>query len=1080
MPKASYSAFGRSRAAGPVRAPARGGDASDSAQTALDSAPHEHLRKSDNHCGVDHDTNGRIPDEALCNPHLVQPESPIGNRAGHSHRMAAHIADHDSDSLVPNMQRPESPLGGDDRLRKPAPALELTSRYFEDAPDPSSQPLAVVAGVGERPIRHSDRLQKAAPARALKDREYTYRGRRMSTHTSNGEADLKPESHLSSLLSGNSVLSAVNSRPSSRSSSRPPSPGLFQPSNRSGGQSGSIVSGYGERGALRGDEAVQRRLRRGKGSYSPHNVPDSENQLIYIFDSRHTDLPSHTDKMGHSETAFRDVVVGQRILSQLLGRKDKLRNVLPLMDSTCTGRITFEDFSQGLRSAGVILGDADRRSVWADAGGSLAPRDGISMSDRVPVGEVDIGNFLSRLEQGADSQNWAQKKMTESGYSHHMKSSLTKGLVVRDDVEQFDATGGGMHLRRGYARSQSPPQAASPAASTQAKRGTSPMRWSKNEEHYRDLIKQRKESIKSIFNAKAIKESESDSQGSALNFGEFKAGLRSAGVTLSDMDFETLWRRVDNDCLGVVKYDNIAKAFDLTDRRAEGEPGGSRALPHFQQAGPEAREAPLERESKEFASSLAAERIARALLGESPAPGHTSNCINHEGGRQHYVQHTQPKPKSGAGAKVWDVVKQTLARHPQHVPLNAEVLHKALTSAGALISKADSAELWLRARQAAGKRRAPAGADPGPTADDLQAVLRTAAQVQTPVNETALLSYGSRVAAAATIGPPAPAADGARDGQEVDKVSRVESLAADALDRLASGFLGNPHRLRQVFKKFDLDYQGTVSRKEFEKGLLEQWTTLSHDDVVRLGAAVQDQQGVVDYGHFCKLVSGHASARGKTASFQRTPSKTDPITHFAYTNDMSYVGQYAKSSPRGLPEGKGRLVESPRGTLGQDSPRFVRKESPRRQAGVGEAGGRASSVQRERSTASIRSSASNMSVSSLGGGGPSDRSTWMHDKSQQRGDSPLRGLRAASPAPSASCAVGASTSTLASPAAQQQRASSPSVHTSAARNVTFGSHSGAVADCSSNKDPAAFRILHLAAGPPLAILRPRALPVAVA
>jgi hypothetical protein len=37
--------------------------------------------------------------------------------------------------------------------------------------------------------------------------------------------------------------------------------------------------------------------------------------------------------------------------------------------------------------------------------------------------------------------------------------------------------------------------------------------------------------------------------------------------------------------------------------------------------------------------------------------------------------------------------------HPQQAPLSAEVLHRALAAAGAIVSKADSAELWSRARQ---------------------------------------------------------------------------------------------------------------------------------------------------------------------------------------------------------------------------------------------------------------------------------------------------------------------------------------------------------------------------------------------
>jgi hypothetical protein len=73
--------------------------------------------------------------------------------------------------------------------------------------------------------------------------------------------------------------------------------------------------------------------------------------------------------------------------------------VLLLIDSTGTGRVSYKDLSEGLRSAGIFLGDADRRSVWADAGGPLAP--GEHKLERVPGGELEIGAFLSRLENSS-------------------------------------------------------------------------------------------------------------------------------------------------------------------------------------------------------------------------------------------------------------------------------------------------------------------------------------------------------------------------------------------------------------------------------------------------------------------------------------------------------------------------------------------------------------------------------------------------------------------------------------------------------------------------------------------------------
>jgi hypothetical protein len=152
--------------------------------------------------------------------------------------------------------------------------------------------------------------------------------------------------------------------------------------------------------------------------------------------------------------------------------------VLQLIDSTGTGRVSYKDFSEGLRSAGIFLGDADRRSVWADAGGPLAT--GEHKLERVPGGELEIGDFLSRLEHSSHGVythearpavlchnmqacvyvcihihasyayicmyrcigvDWARTRMEQAGYSRHMQSSLTKGLAVHEDAEEFDPTG---------------------------------------------------------------------------------------------------------------------------------------------------------------------------------------------------------------------------------------------------------------------------------------------------------------------------------------------------------------------------------------------------------------------------------------------------------------------------------------------------------------------------------------------------------------------------------------------------------------------------------------------------------------
>ena len=986
--------------------------------------------------------------------------------------------------------RPESPVGARrDRLRKAAPALELNSRYVCNDQDPGYDNIqSPLGGNGERPTRHSDRWRKAVPAQlpgaqGSERLEQRVGGRRMDM--ADGER-LKPEDNMDKIM-------------------RVPSARAASPRSSRQAISASWLT-HEEPGS---DEVFQRRARRG-ASQNEMELPDSERHLLQVFESR------RTESQASDGPAPRDVVVGQRILGQLLGRKEKLRNVLRLMDATNTGRMTFQDFSEGLHSAGVFLGEADRRSVWADAGGAIVACEGAHKLDRMPAGEVDMVSFMSRLEQGAASDDWAKKKMQGAGYSHHMQSSLTKGLAVRDDVQQFDTTGGGMHLRRASAvgtepdqhhnesvhhRSPSPEPWATPSGGQGDARAKSRMRWSLNEEHYRDLIRQRKDAIKKMFGANSRAADASEARGASMTFQEFKGGLRTAGVMLSDTDLEGLWRRVDAECIGQVNYANIAEAFDLTDRRSAGEPGGSRALPHFSQREAAASEAPLERHAGELASSLAAERVARAILGDVPAAGHTSTSINHEGGKHHYTS-SNSRPKAKQGTKLWHVVKATLDSHPQHLPLDADLVHRSLNAAGAVVSKADTSELWQRARQLAVKRQARGGGDGMPGVEDLEAVLEAAATVQTPGKEKALLSFGSQHQRSMCSPPaPAPAAEqehcssrvadvsasagdamGAAARMEAQSKVGAESETNLALHKLASGFLGNPHRLRQVFKKFDLDVQGRISGLEFVRALADQTTTLTHRDMQVLAAAAQDPGGVVDYEAFCQMMAGQAAVRGRSAGagaragsegadvvynpithtnlsladkFRQEPSQAQ--AHPNYPAAAAAAAAAAASGHEPHPSSPRTSNTSSANRRQPDSPRAGRgpAASPRR-GGGSEAGGEglARSVQRERSSASMRSSMSACSASSaLGGSGPSDRSTWMHNVSRHRPDAHRRIVRSCSPAPSSRGSYGSA-------------AEADNTAHSAARTVQFA---GSAANMASGSDPARFRILHLAGGPPLAM-----------
>jgi hypothetical protein len=952
----------------------------------------------------DHDADGLMP-------RADGIESPHGGKFQHMRKPVQRIStDHDADGMLPRSRRPESPVGATrNTLRRPVPSSRPDSPFEAYEKARLDSPLEIDSGASE------------AQARARP-----------------GHGDGKGE----------------------------------QPN-------------------------VQQTQRTRRGT-SPHNVqvPESARKLVHVFDRKPREPARNSERTPSSK---RNGVVGQRILGQLLGQKERLRQVLPVMDAHGKGCISFEDFTDGLRTAGVRLGAADRYSVWADVGGSFLSRGcdaGEGRAERVPDGEIDIANFLTRLDASVESENWGGKKMQETGYSQHMRSSLTKGYMVRDDVEQFDTTGGGMHLRRGIAPAQrAQVQDAEPGdAGTSARGGgrwggtgstvgSATMRWSKNEEHYRELIKQRKGDIKRLFHAKAGDKAGTDDI--AMTFTDLKTGLRSAGVTLCDNDYELLWRRVDAECVGLVKYEHIATAFELTDRCTYGEPGmhagkPSRALPHFSGAAEAAaspqrtNEMPLARERQDVVLNLVAERIARDLVIEGSAMRQSpESSINHKGGKHHFVDARASAGKRPPDAQAWQLVKDCLATCPPDAPLSVDTLHRALASAGTLVSKEDCLQLWHRARYSAAQRHdnsaaaaAAAGGGtgavrpPSPTIRDLDDFMAKALRVQTPSKlSPALLSYGSRVA----MSVQAHEGGGARGGEQGNKKEcgrgeQQEGLsnkkdggqaaaAAAAMDKLLGGFLGNPHRLRQVLKKYDPDLQGCISRQEFEHGLAAQWTSLSQHEVNLLGAALQDKFGVVRYEEVCAMVAHRNQASAHPCAGQNGAGVTHEGNGSEAVPAAATGAAYAQGGPRRA-HGKKSFQQALDPVHTGDGP-------------VGAP--QVSSVQREASSASMRSIVSTVpsarSTSSVCLAGNmrtrADRASWMKGSAALNAHN--RMTRSSSPAPTRARPGSPA------PDAAAERAAVPS-SPPAAKSVQFQPIA---------TDAAPYRILHLTGGPPLAMHRGR-------
>lgn len=81
--------------------------------------------------------------------------------------------------------------------------------------------------------------------------------------------------------------------------------------------------------------------------------------------------------------------------------------------------------------------------------------------------------------------------------------------------------------------------------------------------------------------------------------------------------------------------------------------------------------------------------------------------------------------------------------------------------------------------------------------------------------------------------------------------------------------VGNPHRLRQLFRKFDMDRNGDVSSSEFLSALLANHVPLSREEARMLSSVADTQdRGVVLYEEFIDTVarvSGQPNRRPNTA-----------------------------------------------------------------------------------------------------------------------------------------------------------------------------------------------------------------------
>jgi len=273
-------------------------------------------------------------------------------------------------------------------------------------------------------------------------------------------------------------------------------------------------------------------------------------------------------------------VAGPRLVQQVHERRAKLRN---LARNAGTAEVDYSTFLSGVQQVGLIMGDEDSRRLWAAAGGVVGRQGEVT-------GEIHLARFLDSLENvEALERDFGKKSMSQQGYLPHMMSSLSKGYNVDAppscDSEHTTEKIGPMRRATVHSRPPDTPgflefqdaasavqtdSSAAPSSKGSPHKG-SPGRWTKIEEIVRAGLKDSTKVLHSAFGVTS-----SNSEGRKMSFKQLKGALNACGFPMSDTDFELMWRRLDNECLGQVGYADMMKSFDVYT------PEVGRALPHLQ------------------------------------------------------------------------------------------------------------------------------------------------------------------------------------------------------------------------------------------------------------------------------------------------------------------------------------------------------------------------------------------------------------------------------------------------------------------------------------------------------------------
>ena len=497
--------------------------------------------------------------------------------------------------------------------------------------------------------------------------------------------------------------------------------------------------------------------------------------------------------------------------------------------------VDYKVFQLGVKEAGLIIGDEDARRLWVAAGGSLGRHGQVS-------GEIDLSRLLNGLASIDNSQReFGKKSMLQQGYRPHMQSSLSKGFEVESTTEEtydHDRIG---PMRRAAVVSRPPDtpgflehgeddahenlgSQTSSMRGSPASKGGDQTRWTKLEQTVRAGLRS---STSHPILHEAFGVTSADSRGRKLNYNQLKDALNTCGFTMSSNDFEVLWRRVDKGCDGEISYTDVMTSFQVHTNET------GRALPHLDSNGGD------KSERRRLWNASTGDGGWEGIETEEEIP--IPSAVEKQR-REDRVTFSQLQYNPDALKRV----RRALGTRQ----VDEGEFHTIIKDAGIILSDRDTHLLFRRVSSRDGK----AGLEA------VESVLKPLEHVVAPPECESVLGFGTGSKLQKTKG---------RTSKFKGSFGQEDPVLRGIYSKVSTSSMGNPNRLRQLFRKYDVDKNGLVSKDEFLSALLSHNVPISREECNFLAqiADIEDR-GVIKYEAFINVVSavgGRGDSRPKTA-----------------------------------------------------------------------------------------------------------------------------------------------------------------------------------------------------------------------